>query len=97
MKKFVETLESFAILEEANYLAEKEMSKAQKDYQALVLYALKEFGVDSPDELKDDSEKKEFFNWLKDNWDTKKHDFVNDEIKDKVKKALKDGEIKISE
>ena len=42
------------------------------DYEAFFQSAMKKFGINSPDELKDDANKKEFFNYVDKNYKAKK-------------------------
>ncbi len=42
------------------------------DYEAFFQSAMKKFGISSPDELKDDAKKKEFFNYVDKNYKAKK-------------------------
>tara|TARA_R100000234_G_scaffold111851_1_gene85117 strand:- start:6837 stop:7514 length:678 start_codon:yes stop_codon:yes gene_type:complete len=42
------------------------------DYEAFFQSAMKKFGINSPDELKDDAKKKEFFNYVDKNYKAKK-------------------------
>ncbi len=47
---------------------EQELSPKQKEYRDFFGNALKKFKVDSPADFKSDADKKEFFNWVSDNW-----------------------------
>lgn len=90
-----------ALKENANYekdlqtLFEEdvELSPAQKRYAEFMTYGMSKFGAESPADLSDE-DKKELFNWIKDNWDKDKSEPNNQKIKDEIAKAKKDGKIK---
>ena len=52
---------------------EKTENKIEEgDYEEFFQAAMKKFGISSPDELKDDDKKKEFFNYVDANYKAKK-------------------------
>jgi len=49
-------------------LEDDELSDKQKEYRDFFNKALKKFKVDSPADFKSDEDKKEFFDWVSNNW-----------------------------
>ena len=68
----------------------EEMSDTQKNYADFMAFGMAKFGAESPADLSTE-DKKEFFNWIKDNWDKEKGEPKDSKIKDKIEKAKKEG------
>ena len=52
----------------------QEVTNEEKDYDAFFQKAMKKFGISSPADLKTDEKKKEFFNYIDDNFKAKNED-----------------------
>ena len=68
----------------------EELSPAQKNYADFMAFGMAKFGAESPADLSEE-DKKEFFNWIKDNWSKEKGEPKDAKIKDKIKKAKEEG------
>ena len=62
----------YAMTPEKEKGTEIEYEINEGDYEAFFQSAMKKFGISSPDELKDDAKKKEFFNYVDKNYKAKK-------------------------
>lgn len=69
---------------------ERQLSDIQKRYSDFMFFGLAKFGAESPADLSEE-DKKEFFNWIKDNWSKEDGAPKDDKIKDQIKKAKEKG------
>lgn len=94
---YIMTGSEFIINEEWTKMNEAtELSDKQKEYQKLMLFGLHKFDAKSPADLSTD-DKKDFFNWIKDNWDKEAGKIKNDDVKKEVDSAVENELIKSPE
>ena len=67
----------------------------KKAYQKFFDKALKKFGIDSPADLKDDKEKKKFYDYIDKNWKADHEEEVSESAALQLKMAFDDAGIKI--
>ena len=64
-------------------------NEEDSEYQEFFQKALKKFGVESPAELKDDAEKKKFFDYVDANWKGDNEKAEGTEAQDSIKPSKK--------
>lgn len=69
-----------------------ELTPCQKKYASFMTFGMQKFDAESPADLSED-DKKEFFNWIKDNWDSDNCKPKKFEVEQEIKKAKDNGDI----
>ena len=78
-----------AALQEKKEVVSERTVEEENAYQEFFQKALKKFGVESPAELKDDAEKKKFFDYVDANWKGDNEKAEGTEAQDSIKPSKK--------